>query len=232
MTAGLIVAGGRSTRFEDRDKAVAELAGVPMIRRVADSIEALIDELVINCRSEQTDSLGAALEGYERPVRFAEDEEPNRGPMAGIRTGLHAVEETYAFVVACDMPFVDPELVEYLFERAKGHDADGGNPSSHSTESRDADGRTPSSRETEPHDAAVPRLDDQWFQTTHAVYRAEPMAVACDAALERGEHKIIEPLFDLDYVVVDEAEITEHGRIDSFENINTREEFEAAAARF
>jgi molybdopterin-guanine dinucleotide biosynthesis protein A len=119
--------------------------------------------------------------------------------MAGIRTGLRAVEETYAFVVACDMPFVDPALVEHLFERAEGRDA------------------------------AVPRLDDQWFQTTHAVYRAEPMARACDAALERGEHKIIEPLFELDYVAVDEDEITEHGRIDSSENINTREEFEAAA---
>ena len=38
MTTGAIVAGGRSTRFGDRDKAVAELAGVPMIRRVADRL--------------------------------------------------------------------------------------------------------------------------------------------------------------------------------------------------
>ncbi|WP_440007670.1 molybdenum cofactor guanylyltransferase [Halomicrococcus sp. SG-WS-1] len=202
MAAGLVVAGGQSTRFGEGDKAVAELAGVPMIRRVADELESAVDELVVNCRREQTDSLRTALSGYERPVRFAEDDEPDRGPMAGIRTGLHAVDETYAFVVACDMPFVNRELVEYLFDRASGHDA------------------------------AVPQLDDQWFQTTHAVYRAEPMAAACDAALDRGEHKIIEPLFDLDYVVVGEDEVREHGGLDSFENVNTREEFEAAAARF
>ncbi|RBI61769.1 molybdenum cofactor guanylyltransferase [halophilic archaeon] len=202
MAAGLVVAGGQSTRFGEGDKAVAELAGVPMIRRVADELESAVDELVVNCRREQTDSLRAALSGYDRPVRFAEDDEPDRGPMAGIRTGLHAVDETYAFVVACDMPFVNRELVEHLFDRASGHDA------------------------------AVPQLDDQWFQTTHAVYRAEPMAAACDAALDRGEHKIIEPLFDLDYVVVGEDEAREHGGLDSFENVNTREEFEAAAARF
>ena len=202
MTAGLVVAGGQSTRFGEQDKAVAELAGVPMIRRVADELESAVDELVVNCRREQTDSLRAAMAGYGRPVRFAEDDDPNRGPMAGIRTGLHAVDETYAFVVACDMPFVARELVEHLFDRARGRDA------------------------------AVPQLDDQWFQTTHAVYRAEPMAAACDAALDRGEHKIIEPLFELDYVVVGEDEVREHGGLDSFENVNTREEFEAAAARF
>ena len=201
MTAGVIVAGGRSTRFGDRDKAVAELAGVPMVRRVADRVEGLVNELVVNCRSEQTDSLDDALEGYARPVRFAEDEEPDRGPMAGIRMGLRAAEETYAFVVACDMPFVDPALVEHLLDRADGHDA------------------------------AVPRLDDRWFQTTHAVYRAEPMAAACEDALERGEHKILEPLFELDYVVVDDEEVRRHGTAESFENVNTREEFEAAAAR-
>jgi len=43
--------------------------------------------------------------------------------MAGIATGLNAADAEYAFVVACDMPFVDPEFVDYLFERAQRHDA-------------------------------------------------------------------------------------------------------------
>lgn len=160
MAAGLIVAGGRSTRFADRDKAVVELAGTPMIRRVADRVESPIDELVVNCRRAQRDDIEGALVGYDRPVRIAVDEDPDRGPMAGIRTGLDAVNETYAFVVAYDMPFVRPDLVDHLFDRARGRDA------------------------------AVPKLGE-WFQTTHAVYRAEQMAAACDAALERGDHRIV-----------------------------------------
>lgn len=233
MTAGIIIAGGRSTRFGDEDKAIADLGGVPMIRRVADRIEGVVDELVVNCRTEQTDSLAAALRGYGQPVQFAEDENPDRGPMAGILSGLRAVDATYAFVVACDMPFVDPALVEHLFERASGRDADELRSSMSESETRErrSDAVASESRETEFHDAAVPQLDDQWFQTTHAVYRAEPMAEACVAALERGEHKIIEALFELDYVVVTEDEVREYVSLDSFENVNTREEFEAAEAR-
>jgi molybdopterin-guanine dinucleotide biosynthesis protein A len=114
--------------------------------------------------------------------------------MAGIRTGLRAVESEYAVVVACDMPAVSVDLVELLVERAQGHDA------------------------------AVPQLEDGWYQTTQAVYRAAPMADACDRALARDEHKILAPLEELDWVVVSEAEVREVASLSTFENVNTRAE--------
>ncbi|TMT86161.1 molybdenum cofactor guanylyltransferase [Haloterrigena sp. H1] len=197
---GVVLAGGHSTRFGDQDKAVADLAGTPMIRRVVDRLEPIVDEIVVNCRDEQVSPIDAALEGGPE-VSFAVDPVPDRGPMAGIMTGLREATGEYAVVVACDMPFIDPEFIDSLFDRAAGHDA------------------------------AVPRLDDQWFQTTQAVYRTTPMATACERALERDERKIIEPLFDLDYVVVDEDEIREDAPNETFENVNTLEEFEAAARR-
>ncbi|MEF8828347.1 MAG: molybdenum cofactor guanylyltransferase [Haloarcula sp.] len=201
MRAGVIVAGGRSTRFGDSDKAVADLAGTPMIRRVADRLDRVVDELVVNCREDQAEAIAAALSDHTLDPMFALDEDPDQGPMAGIATGLGAVESEYAAVVACDMPFVDPAFVEYLFERAASHEA------------------------------AVPR-PDEWFQTTQAVYHADAMGDACHRALERGEHRIVEPLFDLDYVVVEREEIIEHTSLDTFKNLNTREEFEAAVERF
>jgi len=200
MRAGAIVAGGRSTRFGDSDKAVADLAGTPMIRRVADRLGQVVDELVVNCREDQVEAISAALSDHTLNPRFALDENSDQGPMAGIATGLGAVESEYAAVVACDMPFVDPTFVGYLFERAESHEA------------------------------AVPR-PDEWFQTTQAVYHADAMRDACRRALERGEHKIVEPLFDLDYVVVEREEILEHTTPATFENLNTREEFEAAVER-
>ncbi|PSQ58826.1 MAG: molybdenum cofactor guanylyltransferase [Halobacteriales archaeon SW_9_67_25] len=199
MGAGVIVAGGRSTRFGDRDKAVADLAGTPMIRRVADRIGTVVDELVVNCRADQVEAIEAALSGDLEPT-FAPDDRPDEGPIAGIATGLAAVEAEYALVVACDMPFVDPAFVAYLFERAAGHDA------------------------------AVPR-PDEWLQTTQAVYRTGPMVAACEDALDRGEGRIVEPLFELDYVVLDREEIEARTTLSTFENLNTREEFEAAAER-
>ena len=206
MKSAVIVAGGRSTRFGSQDKAVAELAGTPMIRRVADRITDVVEAVVVNCRTEQVPAIREVMAGYPRRVTFAVDPEPDRGPMAGIMTGLRGIEsiaggDAPAFVVACDMPFVDRDFVEYLFDRVDGYDA------------------------------AVPRLDDRWFQTTHAVYRAAPMAEACQAALDRGDRKIIEPLFDLNYVVVEEEHALEYTTRAAFENLNTREEFRRAEER-
>ncbi len=201
MGDAVIVAGGRSTRFGDRDKAVAELAGVPMIRRVADRLVGVTDRLVVNCRADQRASIAAALEGYPPPVAFAIDPTPDEGPMAGIRAGLDAARTPYAFVVACDMPFVQPEFVSHLFDRAMGHDA------------------------------AVPRTDDGWYQPTHAVYRADAMRRACDRALAAGERRIVAPLEELDVVVIDEDEVREHAELSVFESLDTRAAFEAAAER-
>ncbi|MFB6125886.1 MAG: molybdenum cofactor guanylyltransferase [Halolamina sp.] len=123
MPSAVVIAGGRSTRFGDADKALAELAGTPMTRRVADRLASPTDELVVNCRPAQRPALAAALEGYDNPVRFAVDDEPDRGPVAGIRNGLAAAHEPTAVVVACDMPFVDPEFVATLLDRVDDRDA-------------------------------------------------------------------------------------------------------------
>ncbi len=200
MHSGVIIAGGHSTRFGDSDKAVTHLSGVPMIRRVADRIKDVIDELVVNCREDQRSGIDDALSGYPLPIEFAIDTDPDSGPMAGIRTGLTICKHEYAVLVACDMPFVDPELIAYLLNRVEGYDA------------------------------AVPHLDG-WLQTTHAVYRTKPMVRACDNALDRGERRTVEPLSELEYVVVEEDVLRDHGSLTSFENLNTREEFERAAVR-
>lgn len=119
----VVLAGGRATRFEGGDKLLADLAGEPMVRRAVERVATAVDAVVVNCRADQRDALAAALDGVDSTVRFALDPEPDAGPMAGIRTGLRAVDTSYALVVAGDMPFVDGSLVRHLFARAAGHDA-------------------------------------------------------------------------------------------------------------
>ncbi|QKY19950.1 molybdenum cofactor guanylyltransferase [Halolamina sp. CBA1230] len=216
MHSAVIVAGGRSTRFGDDDKAVAPLSGTPMIRRVADRLEPVVDELVVNCRDDQRDAIEEALAGYPLATNFALDPEVDQGPMAGIRNGCRAASGEYTAVVACDMPFVDPDAISYLFDRASGEVSP--------PEGADDEGAPP-------FDGAVPRLGDGWYQTTQAVYRPDAMADACDAALERGDRKILAPLEDLSYAVVSEDELTTVTDLTTFENINTKEEFDEAASR-
>ncbi|GAA0450739.1 molybdenum cofactor guanylyltransferase [Halococcus dombrowskii] len=117
---GVVIAGGRSTRFGERDKVLAELAGVPLVRRVAEQLRGL-DELVISCRTDQTTAIERALDGIE--FRCVTDPDPDGGPLVGVRAGLRALDTDYAAVVAADMPFVDPEFISSLFTRAAGHDA-------------------------------------------------------------------------------------------------------------
>lgn len=114
---GVVVAGGRSTRFAGGDKATASLDGTPMIRRVVADLAPTVDDLVINCRGGQRDALAEALSGYE--FRFAEDPIHHRGPLAGVRAGLRAARGEYAALVACDMPFVPAGFLAFLFGRAR-----------------------------------------------------------------------------------------------------------------
>ncbi|MDB9279933.1 molybdenum cofactor guanylyltransferase [Halorubrum ezzemoulense] len=209
MTTGAILAGGRSTRFGDADKAVAPIAGTPMIRRVADRLagtddpvppgadrasggDPVVDELVVNCRPGQREAIADALAAVPLSVRWALDEAPDRGPLAGIRNACRAATDPYAVVVACDMPFVDPGFLAHLREAAAGAEA------------------------------AVPRLDGRWYQTTQAVYATEPAAVACDRALGRRDRKVLALVDRLDEVVVDDAAIRSLTTDRTFTNVNTR----------
>ncbi|WP_435361146.1 molybdenum cofactor guanylyltransferase [Haloarchaeobius sp. DFWS5] len=119
--AGLVLAGGFSTRFGDADKAVADYDGEPMVRRVVDRLSRVTDGVVVNCRAEQVPALREALAGRD-DVALAVDPAPDAGPMAGIWAGLRVIRAPYTAVVACDMPAVDPAFLELLFERAAGHD--------------------------------------------------------------------------------------------------------------
>ncbi|MYL68522.1 molybdenum cofactor guanylyltransferase [Halorubrum distributum] len=217
MTSGAILAGGRSTRFGDADKSVAPIAGVPMIRRVANRLagtddpvppgadragggDSVVDELVVNCRPDQREAIEEALSGVSLPVRWALDEEPDLGPLAGIRNACRAASEPYAAVVACDMPFVDPAFLAALRETA----ADPGV------------------------DAVIPRLDDRWYQTTQAVYATGPAAAACDRALERGDRKVLAMVDQLAEVVVDDEAIRSLTTDRTFTNVNTQAELDEA----
>lgn len=199
--AGVILSGGRSTRFGESDKAFAELDGDPMLFRVAKRLDSVTDELIVNCRADQRQRIEEIGERYPFDPTTAVDDEPDKGPLVGIETGLRATDADYVAVVACDMPFVDTDFLAYLFECAARCDA------------------------------AVPRSDGGWYQTTQAVYRTEPMTHACERALANGERGIKAALQFLEYDVVEGRELDRRASDRTFENLNTRSEFVAVVDR-
>lgn len=121
MRSGIVVAGGRSTRFGERDKALAEVAGDPLVRRVADGVGEVVDDFVVNCRREQVEALERALDGAGVDPRFATDAVPDRGPVAGMATGLRAANGSVAVVTACDMPSLDPDFLGSMLDDVRSH---------------------------------------------------------------------------------------------------------------
>ncbi|MFB6120731.1 MAG: molybdenum cofactor guanylyltransferase [Halobacteriaceae archaeon] len=115
---GVVLAGGRATRFGDADKAVVALDGTPLVARVADRLAPVVDELVVNCRREQASAIRSAL--GPRDYRIATDPVPDRGPVAGLRTGLRVARGWTAAVAACDLPALDPAFLDSLFADARG----------------------------------------------------------------------------------------------------------------
>lgn len=114
MRSGLVLAGGRSPRFGDRDGALAEVDGTPAVRRIAERLDSIVDEVVVHCRAEQRSAVDAALAGLD--CRLAVDPVPDEGPIAGMRTGFRVASGDRAAVVACDMPRTDAHLLDRLFE--------------------------------------------------------------------------------------------------------------------
>jgi len=121
--AGIVLAGGYSTRFGDREKALVPVGGEPMLSRVVTRLGRVVDDIVVNCRIDQRDDFERALTDVNTSVQFAVDSVSDEGPLAGLATGLEATETEFVAVVACDMPTLVPAFVATLFERAKGYDA-------------------------------------------------------------------------------------------------------------
>jgi molybdopterin-guanine dinucleotide biosynthesis protein A len=107
---GVIQAGGRSARMGGRPKALMELGGRRIIDRVAEVVREVADDvLIVTNTPDLYTSLGLPM---------VPDAFPDHGSLGGIYSGLRAAPGDAAFTVACDMPFLMPEVARLVTERA------------------------------------------------------------------------------------------------------------------
>jgi molybdopterin-guanine dinucleotide biosynthesis protein A len=116
--SGVILAGGVSRRLE-KNKALERIGGKALIERVIDSLVPLTTEvLAVVAQPEQ-----AAALRLPPSVRVVSDRYPGGGSLGGIFTGLEASAEPWSLVVACDMPFLNRELLCHLMAQSSNVDA-------------------------------------------------------------------------------------------------------------
>ncbi|MBN1101791.1 MAG: molybdenum cofactor guanylyltransferase [Deltaproteobacteria bacterium] len=111
---GVILAGGKSTRY-GRNKAFAEIQGIPLIERVTTVMGSVFQRLVISTNSPQ--------EYAYLGLPMAEDIIKGIGPLGGIYTCLNMIPDDAGFFVACDMPFLNASLLRLMVEAWEDCDA-------------------------------------------------------------------------------------------------------------
>jgi len=111
----VILAGGQSSRL-GTDKSLLELEGKSLLARTVHKLAVIGDDIVVvTNKPENYEHLALA-------VRFVPDEQPAAGALMGVYSGLRAAVHGSALAVACDMPFLNVELLRFMLLRSASYD--------------------------------------------------------------------------------------------------------------
>lgn len=112
--SGIILAGGENRRMPVL-KAFIEVDGERIIERNLKIMEQLFKEIfIVTNQPEAYSYLGIPLLGDIYDVR---------GPMTGIFTSLLNSSNKWVFISACDMPFINKDLIEYMAVKRNNYEA-------------------------------------------------------------------------------------------------------------
>ncbi len=194
MRSAIILAGGKSTRI-NTNKPMAQIGNKKMIEHVLENVSGIVDEvLVVAGDIGQREKISTVICG----ARLTHDSVLGYGPVAGILAGLQCAQGDYAMVVACDMPFVNPDVVDFLFSLAEGYDA------------------------------VVPIWSDGNIEPLHAIYKRKSTIEACEGAIQKNDRRIISPLKALSrvrYVSIEKIKEIDP-ELRTFINVNTMADLE------
>lgn len=112
----VVLAGGKNLRL-GRSKALEVINGRSLIERVMERLAPVASNLLIVTSRQQFDL--PTIPGAEVLI----DVYPGSGPLGGIYTGLLVSQTAQSIVVACDMPFLNTELLRHMVELSRDFDA-------------------------------------------------------------------------------------------------------------
>jgi len=109
-----ILIGGRSSRL-GRDKAFVELGGMTLTERAIANVGNGLPNAKITAVAGN--SAQFAIEAISSDVPFIFDLYEARGPLGGLHAAIASAKSPWIFVLACDYPFVSPELISLLSKK-------------------------------------------------------------------------------------------------------------------
>ena len=168
-----------------------------LIVHVFERVSHVTEEIVVSAKSDEQ---AARIRRLIHRSRVVLDGIEVQTPLVGFLSGLRAIQAPYVFVAACDIPFVEPNVIRLLFEHAVGRAG------------------------------AVPVSDGEVPQPLCAVYRRQSAIGAAEKSLESKRVSMLDMLTQLEGIVwvskeelskVDPQQLT-------FRNVNTHADLEWA----
>lgn len=105
IKSAIILAGGKSSRI-DFDKQFLSIGKKRVIYEIAKNLEKHFSDIIIVTNKKE--------HYINSKFKIVSDEMKEMGPLAGIAVGLKESMSKFVYIVACDMPNIDHQYIEYL----------------------------------------------------------------------------------------------------------------------
>ena len=191
----MILAGGAGSRL-GKEKSLIEFDGRPLIQWSVEKLAPLVEDVVVVARGPEQ---ARRLEDLIPHAAIVCDSISGYGPIAGLAAGMGQARNEYVLAIGCDLPFLNADVINLLFELVQGWDA------------------------------AVPTRENGMMEPLHSVYKKDALLSACQRAIENGEKRIRGPLSMLRVkCVAVELLKNLDSELLTFFNLNTRADLDLA----
>jgi molybdopterin-guanine dinucleotide biosynthesis protein A len=113
----IVLAGGKGLRL-GQDKALEVIGNRSLLEWVLSVLSFFNSDIIVVTASKQS---YPQLIGYPK-LKAVTDIYPNKGPLGGIYTGLKTSDSFLNLVVACDLPFLNRDLLQHMMQISAGFD--------------------------------------------------------------------------------------------------------------
>ncbi|MEZ4599367.1 MAG: molybdenum cofactor guanylyltransferase [Syntrophotaleaceae bacterium] len=185
--SAIILAGGKSRRM-GFDKQQLQVNNRYLTRFHEECLGGLFHQLIVVTNNPEL--------YHDTGFVVVSDEIPEGGPLSGIHVGLKYAMSRYAYVIACDMPHINIDYVQYMKRRLLGRSCSG----------------------------CVTRLQNS-LEPFNAFYGRE-IVPDIENFLGEGKKSVVEFIQQLNLLYLTEGEIRFYNPEFMFVNLNTREDFE------
>jgi molybdopterin-guanine dinucleotide biosynthesis protein A len=112
--SALVLAGGLGSRLGGADKASLDIGGLTTLERVRQALDVVASETILVVNDDRFSNVVG--------VELVHDPEPHAGVLPALLAALELATQPVGLLVACDMPFLNADLLRWLVSEADGYD--------------------------------------------------------------------------------------------------------------